>query len=418
MCKKILSCCLIISLIFSTTACSFSKKEQNDVVPAESNVGFSVSETQAMIKGTSVGKYKLREMAPLSKKGKTHGWITLNQIEKLGIFDWTSAKAVDSGIKYSYTMNFKVDYLDKLSNGDMLTFYLKPSLVKNEKVIGNPCIVGWSGFPETAVFDETTTSTYVEYGVQPLVKSMKKANLVLNISDSNGNKYDPIMYDSSVLSKSIKGPSLITDSSSVTITGASKARYKISISSPYLESCFTEKADDLFARWNADKIPTKDVLIFQYKVDYLSAPKTDLQVSNIDRSKKESLLSTHLKIGVKSDNDKDEYYTGVANLYHWKYSDTTKMSLVSSRDRYKIHKGTYARYTCNREVSDAFYNNAQSVRFYIDLESEALAMKPEQLMKFNGRFIVFQRFIKNRKPHKAKTHKWDKPAATNDRKHE
>ena len=142
--RRFLSCCLALSMIASLTACNGSKGQTTEPVTVESNVDFAVSDTQAIVKGTSIGGYKLREMAPLVRDGKTHGWITLNQVERLGIFDWTSSKAVDSGIKHSYTMNFKVDFLDRLSNGDMLTVYLKPVLVRGEKVIGNPCIVGWS----------------------------------------------------------------------------------------------------------------------------------------------------------------------------------------------------------------------------------------------------------------------------------
>lgn len=415
--RRFLSCCLALSMIASLTACNGSKGQTTEPVAVESNVDFAVSDTQAIVKGTSIGGYKLREMAPLVRDGKTHGWVTLNQVEHLGIFDWTSSKAVDSGIKHSYTMNFKVDFLDMLSNGDMLTVYLKPVLVRGEKVIGNPCIVGWSGFPETAVFDKNTSSTYVEYGVQPLVRSLRKAKLVLNVSDSNGNEYDPIVYDGSVITKARKGKNLITDSTSVIITGASKARYKVSINTPYVEECFTEKVDDIYDRKYSKYFDTRNALVFKYRVDYLSKPKTDLQVSNIDRSKKDSLLSTNLKIRVNSDNDKTDYYNNDLSIAHWKYRNGTAMSVVSVRDRYKIHVGKYAAYTCNRLVSNAFAANAQNVRFYVELESEALAMTPEQLMKFNGRFIVFQRPIMSRTVYSSKTHKWEKPAVTDDKKH-
>lgn len=57
----------------------------------------------------------------------------------------------------------------------MLTFYVKPKFVdiSTGKDTGIPCIVGWSGFPQTAVFDKKISSTYIEYGVQPIKKMSK-----------------------------------------------------------------------------------------------------------------------------------------------------------------------------------------------------------------------------------------------------
>lgn len=418
--KKLLAGLIASCMAFTLIGCSSSKssKQVESEEQKESNVSFSVDDTEAVVKGISVGDVKLHEMAPLSRDGKIHGWVTLNQVQKLGIYDWMSSAAVDSGVKFSYTCNFKVDLLDKLSNGDLLTVYVKPEILRKGKCIGNPCIVGWSGFAETAVFDKNTDSVYVEYGVQPLRKSLKGAQFRLTLTDSNGNTYDPIYYDLSVLTKAKKGASLITDAANVSVAGASGAKYKIGIHDVSVEECFSEMHEDVYRRYYAKDFETSKALIFKYRVDYVKGPTSSLQVSNIDRSKKQSMLSTDLKIAVQGDNEDKLYYVNNLNFAYWKYSDTPTMTVISTDTRYNIHTGKFAEYTCNREISDAFFHSAHAVRFTVELNSDALAMTPKQLMKFNGRFIVFQRVIQPRVMHKQKTHKYFRASYTNDKKHE
>lgn len=410
--KKCISLALTGILCIGIIGCSQDNVDTVQEEPVKENLSFVEESTEAIVKSDNVGNYKLKEIAPIMKDGNTYGWITMNQAEKLGIFDWTSSAAVDSGVKFSYTFNFKMDFLPQLSNGDMKTFYFNPKLVKKDKVIGNPCIVGWSGFAGTAVFDSTTQTQYVEYGVQPLRKSLKGSKLILDISDSDGNNYDPIIYDYSVLSKAIDGPSIIT-SGGKTVTGASGAKYKVTLDNVCVENCFSEyqvlKNDDY------EDIPRTKALMFDYKIDYLNKPTSSLQVSNIDRTKKgAALLSTDLNIKVQSDVEKKYYTEADYGLARWKYSNGLKLEYCSTSLRYKIHPGTYAQFTCNRPLSDVTYSGARYYRFVVEFNSEALAMSPEKLMKFNGRFMVFQKPLAARVVYPQKTHKHAAIIKTND----
>ena len=239
MLKRILSIVLAGTFALSIVGCK-ADSDINTQSSKEINLGYTVESTEMTPKASKVTPFKIHEIAPITKDGKTVAQIVLNQSERLGIFDWTSAASVDSGIKHSFTFNFKVKYFCKLKNGENVTFYVKPKFVnsKTGKTVGDSCIVGWSGFPKTAVFSKKTSSTYIEYGVQPLKKLNKDTVLVLNISDSNGNKYDDVTYGYSVISKAKKGPSLHTSDEPVTVTGASGAKYKINIYDVYLEQVF------------------------------------------------------------------------------------------------------------------------------------------------------------------------------------
>ncbi len=410
--KRAMRMAFVIMSASALIACSAQKQSTRapkaNLTFEETNLQMQMGESEAM-------DYKLHETAPVMLNGRTVALLTLNQVQKLGIYDWTSAEVVDSGIKTSYTCNFKLQYLDKIDNGKMVTFYIKPMLVsKSGKVIGKPCIVGWSGFAETAVFDHKTSEVYSEYGVQPLKRSLKGCRLVLKISDSDGNAYDDVKYAYSVIKKSRKGPSIHASDKPVTVTGASGAKYKINVNKVYLENCF----DDYYAFenetqvQNATKVPT---LMFNYRVDYISEPTKKLEVSNISTSHTATTLSTDLKIGAQSNVDKKIYYERNLHLTRMRFSNSFVLEHSTIKKRLNIHKGTYAYYSENRQVDDVFLNSTSTIRFRIELNSDAIAMKPKDLMKFNGRFIVFERQPEFRKVYKIKTQRCPFIAYTSDK---
>lgn len=419
MTKKALCLCTVMCLLLNITSCTLSETKDNDIsVENTTNISFTKADEAAVPRTMEVGDYAIREIAPLKKDGKTVALVTLNQIQKLGIYDWSSAKALDSGIKHSYTLNFKVTNLTKLANGEIMTYYLSPKFISSKgKLVGNPCIVGWSGFAETAVFDHDTSETYVEYGVQPLRKSLKGTHLILDITDSDGNIYDSICYSKSIFKKIKEGPGIRRSNEAVSVTGASGAVYKISISDVFLEQCFTKHYEFRFDS-DVDEVETVPTLMFNYRVEYVKKPKKKLEVSNLIPSKSGTLLSTDLKIGAQSNVDEDIYYDRRTSLCRFMYSDSNKLEAFSGKKRYKIHQGTFAYYTENRLVSNSFYSSTAAVRFRVELNSDALSMKPEELMKFNGRFIVFERVPGTRKPNKKKSKERPYASYTSDTKHE
>lgn len=414
--RALLSFLLVSSLLISLTACAKPDNQvTQDTEEIEPSVSFSVSDTEAIVKSDNVGDYKIHEIVPITKDGDTYAYLTLNQSQKLGINDWTSAVAVDSGIKYSYTFNFKVKYEKELKNGQLLTMHILPEFVNsNNEVVGNPCIVGWSGFAETAVFDEDTYETYMEYGVQPLYKPTKKTKLLLKITDSNGNEYDDVVFASSVISKAIKGPSLITGDKSVKVTGASGAKIKLSVYDVYLEEMYDDKYSFTLESQLSDfeKVP---VLGFKYKVNYLKAPTKKLEVSNIDTSTKAKLYSTDLKIGAQSNVDSAIYYDRNVKLSRFAWSDQLTLEQAVIDKRYKIHEGTYAYANENRQVTKAVLRSSESIRFRIEFSSDALSLSPEKLMKFKGRFIVFDKKIHKRRLYTMENSKKQYAIYTNDK---
>lgn len=179
MLKKCITSLLVLALSGSLVSCAGVQKQQaqtEDATVDRANISFSIDSMEAEVKSNDTGNFALHELVPITIVEKTVAFLKLNQSERLGISDWSSSQSNDSGLKFSYTFNFKVRYLNKLDNGEMLTFYVKPKFVdiSTGKDTGIPCIVGWSGFPQAAVFDKNTSSTYIEYGYSQLRKCQKQ----------------------------------------------------------------------------------------------------------------------------------------------------------------------------------------------------------------------------------------------------
>lgn len=417
--KKIFVCALLISAL-CISACGSSNKADisasNNVV---ANASYGITETQVEFKAAAFDNAKLNEFYPIMRDGKTVALIRLNQIERLGIFDWTSAESVDAGIKHSYTLNFTIRYLGSLHNGENKTFHVLPELRNDNSVVGQSCIVGWSGFPQTAVFNKDTNEAYLEYGVQPFKKITKKTVLAVKITDDDGIKYDDVLFSKSIFKKVVKGPGLHTDDKAASVKGASGAKYTINVydvnyadvyNKPYALNDIDDKVE----------LPVSQALTFKYRVAYLSEPTKNLEVSNVDTSKKNgSMLLTDLTIAVQGNSDNVQYNEHNKDLYWFVYSNKVDMTRAYSTKHYKIHKGTYAYYTDNRKVPDAFIASSKRIRFSVELSSDALAMTPQQLMKFSGRFLVFERAPKVRElPKKTKNSSIPYISYTSDKGHE
>ena len=385
--KRLIALLSVAMLVL--TACSSNTKSA-DTETAESNISYKESETQAKFLSTSFDNAKLSEFYPITRAGKTYGLIRLNQVEKLGIYDWTSMEAIDSGIKYSYTFNFTVRLMNDQVNTSK-TFYVTPFFREGDDVTGNTCVVGWSGFPQTAVFNSDSMSMYVENGVQPLKKVSKKTKLCVSISDADGTLYDEIAFSKSIFKHVHRGAQLHTGKGAVTVTGASGAKYSVNISDvQYADTYEDSYTFDDVTDWY--EVPMKSTLVYKYRVDYLKGPTKKLEVNNIDTSKKGgSLLYTDLPISVQGNSDDTVYTERSKKLFWCDYKNSLIAKSCVSSKRYKIHVGKYAQYTDNKNVPEPFIKNAKRIRFSVEFNSDAMALSPEKLMKFSGRFVVFER---------------------------
>ena len=134
------------------------------------------------------------ETIPILLDGAVKGYLDVNWVQRLGIWDSTNTTAVTVGVKNSYTINLHVDMSESIESAESVILTVKPYTVDANWVVnGSPCCVGWSGFSQVAQLYDNTTAADIEVGVQPEVLDLTGSDVVLKLTDSAGNQYDDVV---------------------------------------------------------------------------------------------------------------------------------------------------------------------------------------------------------------------------------
>lgn len=408
-CKRLVYTVALAMSVISLCGCGKSK-EVDEVTSVESKaktglLDYTVSENYINAKKSYDTVYSVKDKMPLMSNGHCYGWIRIQQVERLGINDWTNKKAVEAGINFSYTINFRLDYLDPVSDTDQKVIYCLPVLMDDNKTVGESCIVGWSGFSETFQVSKGQTTSYMEYGVQPVSKITKNTKLVLVLSDSDGVQYDDICINRNALKTAKKGPVLIKSKMSNVIKSINGAKFKTGISKVYAEPNFIETSDSV-----------KYAFMFHYRISYLKKPTNSRDVAMFDPRNK-NMLRIRSVLGVQSNIGDEVLYNNDTSLTVKAYRNSDQREYYVPFTYLMIHPGYYADYGNNRVVSQVECETAEYLRVRCEFPEEVVARTPAEMLKFNGRFVVFQQKITDRVLHSEESGKRNSNVvATNDRK--
>ena len=332
-------------------------------------------------------KFAIGEKIPIMLDGVVKGYLNVNWVQKLGIWDLNNTKAVKNGIKSSYTMNFNVDFSESFYGQKQKTISIYPYLIRNNgKVVGEPCCVGWSGFEQTVELYDKSNSGNCEVGLQPEIKNYtKKTNLVLKITDDAGNVYDDVYLSMKYLTKAEKGPSLLTDNKAAIIKCINGGKFSLKMRYVYKENHYEYKNK------NSDISPYFD---FSYTIKYHSKPtnsKKDAIFDSNNGNKLQTKFVSYLTSDVDGTKLYDENPYAVHNLYNNKeqYEEyvTTKFKSIAVGKSKKI--------ISNRKL-DKGSATPTYVRICFEFPEEVQARTLEQMKNFNGRFVVFQEMITDR----------------------
>lgn len=407
----------VLLLTVVVTGCALKdNKTTNGVTQNQPsvNVTSTVSETKILNNKTVKDViYSSSDLAPLLRDGKVYGFLKLNQVEKLGIWNWQDPDCTQSPIRHSYTLNFTAKYLENLEPTEKIMFYVKPYVtdLSGDKIIGKPCIVGWSGFPEHPIFNSDTRKAYFEYGVQPSHKITKNNVLRLKIKDSEGREYDDVLFSHKVFKNPKKGRSLIEPKDSVCINSLNGGRYKIDIKKVYKENNYVDVSHYL----SSSDLPKYPALMFTTKITYLKAPDKSKGNPRYDVAD-DNTLRTSLDIGVQTNLSEKIQFENKPTYVRAKYNDTDETELYVLKNFVKIHEGYYVMYNNNREITESDLKKADSARFILHLDSEVTSLPPDQIMNFDGRFIVFQEQITQRKLYSSESNRTEfNKLGTNDK---
>lgn len=381
-CKVLVLLCILLMLII-VTGCTRQEEETNPVNGP--NISWQRTEKQLSNCVTGSVKYGLYTKAPIMCDGKAYGFVEINQVEKLGINDWLNAKCMQANINYSYTLNMTVSWIDDFVGKDHFVISCMPYLADGEgDIVGEPCIVGWSGFPTQAVLSGGTQKVSIEYGVQPIKKLTKETQLLLVLKDSEGLQYDDIIFSNSVFGKVKNGPSLCF-ATSKKVNSINGGKYSVGIGKVHYENNYLY----------GDRESRVRAFDFSYKVAFLKLPTNKKSVDTFDRES--NTMYTQAVVGLQSDISSEVMYSSVPSAYRVLYSDSSDTAAYVPIERLKIHKGCYVKYNANRILTQAMTGKPEYVRFRFEFPEEVKARTDKELLNFNGRFIVFQKKITTRK---------------------
>lgn len=383
---KILRAAAALLACVYLSGCSGQDPGPEDVQDVQGTAGYR--KTSSFVDGaaSSTVQFSGGEWIPVMKDGKNYGYVRINQVEEIGINDWHNTKAVKANIEHSYSVNFTVRYTGELANGGQKTVCCYPYLVEGEKTCGDPCIVGWSGFPAEAAVSEGSRTVWAEYGVQPTCRLSKKTELMLILCDSDDIVYDPVVLGHGVLKDRVRGPSLLKNRADRQMDSINGGRYSVGIGNSNYEYNYL----------NGDSSSRVRAFGFTYKVSYLKRPSNRRVVSNFDTGRRD-MLRTKSVIGVQSNSAPDVLYSDTAYAYRRKYSDSDVTEPYVPVSGLKIHEGYYAEYNANRVLEDDVSGWPEYLRFRFEFPEEAEARSDKEKLEFNGRFIVMQRKITSRK---------------------
>lgn len=382
---------MVIASMILLSGCAHSQGSEETEAPVPvtevvSNITYAETEEHIQITKNSAVKFARGETVPIMLNGIVMGYLKINWVQKLGIFDLNNSNAVKSGVKFSYTMNFHIDFTESFGDQIQKVIYVEPYLMKKGDTVGRPCCVGWSGFETALELHDQTTSGNCEIGLQPEIKSIKGCSLVLKISDDSGNQYDDVALSMKYLTKAEKGPKLLTAKSAAKITCINGGVFSLKIGSVYNENHYADSGA------YSEILPFFD---YSYKIKYLKAPtsnKKDLIFDSANGNKLRTKFITY----VTSDVDSTKLYKGdiyaVRSIYHNKDEYvpyvTRKFGLLKVGKTKKV--------TDNKQLSDGS-GTPKYVRICFEFPEECDARTLKQMKNFKGRFVVFQAVVKERK---------------------
>lgn len=325
--------------------------------------------------------FSYKDSIPIIADGTVYGKLKIKQCEKLGIWDWTNKKAVKNNIHSSYTINLQYNLNKSADVADSRNFKCEAFMVgSGGDIVGSPCCVGWSGFSDETILLQDSLQGRLEVGVQPEQKMTKKMKLLLRVSDSEGTSYNDIIIGNRIFKDAVNGPSILKKGTKKNITSVNGAKYFVDIDKVLCET-------QLDVNGNPD-----DFIVFRYSLGYLKKPTKKVKVAKFDEYNKNKMSST-LVVGVSSSGSNELLYSNYPKARWYLYSDSnneedTEMYVTTSG--VYIDAGIKATYLDNRPVSKTMPTRPEYVRLSVEFPEEQAARTPDQMMKFNGRFVVYQ----------------------------
>lgn len=330
------------------------------------------------------------EIIPVITNGSNRGYLKLNWVQKLGIWDPCNATACANGIKTSYTINMNVDFSESIGSAQNNVITIKPYLIDTHgKTVGSPCNLGWSGFSTTAQLFDKNVSANIEVGLQPEVLDDSDTTVLFKISDSDGNKYDDIYVSSECLKNAEMKQSIIQDGASATITAINGAKFNITVGDVSVNIPVPISQQDI-----KDLSKVTYYYDYNYNVKYESGPSNDSEDLLFDSNNGNQLHSQFITF-LTTDTDNTRLYDGDSSITRQLYYDRDKLFSYVTTDFQDLNVGDDFTVICNKAIISKT-GNPDYVRVCFEFPEEVEARTLDEMKDFDGRFLIFMCKISER----------------------
>ena len=328
---------------------------------------------------------------PIILDGKIVGWGCINFVEKLGIWDWYNKSAVQNGIKSSYAISINLNMDEYLKDNSSLSLECLPYLIDStEHVVGEPANIGWSGFSSVAELFDQNVSGNIEVNLQPHLNNIDNTLIKLDFRSADTNiNFESVYISSDMLVTAKDGPSILTIDDVKQIESINGAIYTIKFYDIFRENHKTEDGPNI-SRGDYDYYD------FCYQVKYENGPTNDREVLTFDSFDNFNIV-VPLKIRVVSDTDSTPLNENVYTAERLLWSDSNDTDLYVFPFDKSLKVGKKMRIQCNRLIPNTTTTDADYIRIIIEFPEEQSARTSEELMSFNGRYVVWQVPFSNRK---------------------
>lgn len=334
--------------------------------------------------------YNLHDTAAVIRDGEYVGYLKINGIQKLGIWDWFNSNAMANDVKTSYAINMTVN-LEKLLK-DSISVCMKPSftlLDAEGKIIGKNAELGWSGFSDSIALYGEDKETAFEMVLQPTVKEIPKgATLVISFEES-GHSLEPLQFLAEELNNLETTISMKSAMEPTQITSLNGGVYTFSIDSVTL-------SDNKFLPSEYGN-PRDKQLVYDIKmrIKYDKAPKSSEPYTRFSSDNK---MSTSLFLGLQSDIDSSILYEGNDKLLNKKAIYAEDDRGIVYFDKYvfeeyanqikELQVGEMIEITFNRVVLDYRKTAVDAVRIIMEFPEEV--KESNAYNSFSGRYIIYE----------------------------
>ena len=335
-------------------------------------------------------KYQNGQDAYVIQNGVYCGMIHFNLVQRLGIWDYNNQKAVAEGVYYSYAFNINLNLEQYLSNLESSKIEVIPQLLNQKgEEIGEVAVLGWNGFEQVAELYKNNAVKNIEICLQPTVGAIpENAYVAFCIKDTINNVvFDTIYYDLSLLKNATEGPAIKRIDDVSKIKSINNAVYSFKLKHVYADNVY------LNIDTYSDLVKALDI---EYSVK-LRKTKINSRVVTRFNTFDDIQMNSEIKLGVNTSNDGKFNYTWFANATRPLWADVDEyVPYVTSNFPY-IKKKEEVTNVTNRILS---YNleskNPTYVRISLEFADERKARTDEEMLKFNGRYLVYQIELENR----------------------